>query len=126
MTIGAGGGAAAATLFIGGISLAIAAVVARLHHRAQRRTAGLPLTPYMLLAVTSDTVHLLRAGSTWRCKGPIAAWRRGTIRVRAEPWALTWQLVVEVPSDGQTIALEAVKGKPIREVLDALGMPSGL
>jgi hypothetical protein len=76
----------------------------------------------MVLAVTSTRVHLLRAGSTWRCRAPIAVWSRDDLHVSAEPRNLTWQVVVDVPSQGQSVALEAVKGKPIREVLDALGV----
>ncbi len=60
-------------------------IAARIHRSVQRRSSGLQLTPYMLLAVTADRLYLLRAGSTWRGKGVIAEWDRDAIDVKVDP-----------------------------------------
>ena len=117
---GAGGGAAAAMPLLGLFGLIGAVIGTRVHQRSQRKASGLPLSPYMLLAVTAERVHLLRAGHGWRAKDVIAVWPRQGVQALGERKVLTERVKLFVPAEARRVDLEAVRGRPIREVLGML------
>jgi hypothetical protein len=104
---GASGAALGGWALLGILGFAIAAGI---HRSVQRRSSGLPLSPYMLLAVTADHLYLLEAGSTWRGKRVISAWDRDAINVSINPGSLIYRF--EIPLDEtRTLSLGARKGR---------------
>jgi hypothetical protein len=113
---GASGAALGGWAVLGVLGFVIAA---RIHRSVQRRSSGLPLTPYMLLAVTEDRVYLLRAGSTWRGKGVIAAWDRAAIHVRVHPGSFVYRF--EIPlGETKTLTLGGRGGRGAVRVAELL------
>lgn len=89
-----------------------------------RRKTGLPLTPYMVLAVTASRLYLFQAGMTWGVKKPIGSWARVDVSIRWEERALTRRLEIHLPELGEALVLEAPKSRGSGELLRAIGSSS--
>lgn len=74
-----------------------------------RRTSGLRLTPYMLLAVTDFDMYLFEAGMTWGVRKPIAAWPRSEVSVTCEERTMTLCFEIRPSGSDAVVALEAPK-----------------
>ena len=107
------------------IGILAALLIAGIHQRVQRRASGLRLTPYMVLAVTHDRIHLFKAGPRWSSKDELASWDRSGVVPKVGERILTLGLSLEVRADGRHVRLEAVRGRRARELAETLrtGVP---
>jgi hypothetical protein len=113
---GATGAALGGWAILGALGFAIAV---RIHRRAQRRTSGLPLSPYMLLAVTADRLYLLEAGSTWRGKRVISVWDRDDLEVTIDPGSFVYRFGIRL-DETRTLTLGGRRGTGAADVAELL------
>lgn len=113
---GASGAALGGWALLGLLGIAI---VARIHRGIQRRASGLPLSPYMLLAVTARHLYLLQAGSTWGGKEVIAAWDREAIDVDVDAGSFVYRFGIQL-DETRTLSLGARRGRGAVGVADLL------
>ncbi len=92
----------------------------RMVQRAQREATGLPLTPYMVLAVTPRRIHLLRSGAFWTHKSAIASWDRDQVQVYSQRKVVNHEIWIHVPAEERTVVLEAPRTRVTGELLAAL------
>jgi hypothetical protein len=122
-TLGASAGAAAAIPLAGLLGGIAAVFLGRAHLRSERLATGLPLTPYMLLAVTEDRLYLLEAGHGWGVKSEIASWPRSGVGVDATQGPVVYRMAMYFSDRPEHLRLQAPRGKAIGKVLELL--PAG-
>lgn len=86
-------------------------VARRVHRWRQAKRSGLPLSIFMLLAVSADRVYLFKTGSLWRPRRTIAAWDRHDVRIDVVRGTVsTREILLDIPNERRRVALEASQG----------------